>query len=231
LLARLAKDDALKARAEALREARVRLVASFDSLLERAPLTRLRAALPPLEAGIGRAPGRPSFAWRQFAAGIAIGLVIAGLTAWIGLGFGLRGERDDWRTAVIEYMQLYTLDTFALANPDSAIAAKQLQAVSPKVGVDFTPDNIAVPGLRYRIALNLAYRGAPLAEIAYTDAKGEPVLFCVTANGESATPARTVLQGKLAYATWSRDGRGYMVVGRMPGEQVADLAQTLEKRF
>jgi anti-sigma factor RsiW len=231
LLARLATDDALRARAEALREARARLVASLDSLLEQAPLARLRASLPPPEAGAGIALGRPSFAWRQLAAGIAIGLIVAGLAAWFGFGFGLREEREDWRAAVVEYMQLYTRDTFALANPDSAIAAKQLQAVSPKIGLDFTPENVAVPGLRYRTAFNLAYRGAALAEIAYTDAEGEPVLFCVTVNGESATSARTVERGKLSYATWSRDGRGLMVVGRMSEGQIADLARPLEARF
>ena len=231
LLARLAQDEALRARADALREARGRLLASFDSLLEQAPLARLRAALPPLEAAVRPASRRPSFAWRDLAAGIAIGLIVAGLAGWIGFAGGWLGEREDWRSAVIEYMQLYTPATFALANPDDAVAAKQLQAVSAKVGVGFTPENTALPGLRYRIALNLAYRGAPLAEIAYTDAKGEPALLCITANGEAQAPQRTVTRGDLAYATWSQGGRGYMVVGRMPESQVADLAQTLEKRF
>ena len=161
LLARLAQDEALRARADALREARGRLVASFDSLLEQAPLARLRAALPPLEAAVRPASRRPSFAWRDLAAGIAIGLIVAGLAGWIGFAGGWLGEREDWRSAVIEYMQLYTPATFALANPDDAVAAKQLQAVSAKVGVGFTPENTALPGLRYRIALNLAYRGAP----------------------------------------------------------------------
>ena len=81
-------------------------------------------------------------------------------------------------------MDLYTPDTFALANPDSAVQARQLQAVSAKVGVDLTPEKVAVPGLRYRVALNFSYDGDALAEIAYTDAGGAPVLFCVIANGK-----------------------------------------------
>ena len=84
-------------------------------------------------------------------------------------------ERETWRTAVIEYMDLYTPDTFALANPDSAVQAKQLQAVSAKVGVDFTPDNVAVPGLRYRVALNLAYDGDAARRNRLHRRRGAPV--------------------------------------------------------
>ena len=56
LLARLAKDEALRKRYEALREAKAQITASFDALLEMAPLARLRAALPP--EGAPRAASR-----------------------------------------------------------------------------------------------------------------------------------------------------------------------------
>ena len=46
---------------------------------------------------------------------------------------------------MIEYMELYTPDTFALLSPDSAVQAKQLQAVSAKVGVDLKPDKVTDP--------------------------------------------------------------------------------------
>ena len=128
-------------------------------------------------------------------------------------------------------MELYTPDTFALLSPDSAVQAKQLQAVSAKVGVDLTPDKVAIPGLRYRTALNFSYDGAPLAQIAYTDAGGAPVLFCVIANGERDAPPRTVAREGLSYVTWSRAGRSYMFVARMPEQRVAELAQTLSARF
>src|SRR5208337_629518 len=59
----------------------------------------------------------------------------------IGQAFADDGPRGrvrltvgDWRQAVVEYMELYTPDTFALANPDSAAEARQLQAVSARVG-------------------------------------------------------------------------------------------------
>jgi anti-sigma factor RsiW len=49
LLARLAQDEALRARFNALRKSRAEILADCDSLLAQAPVTRLCAALPPLE--------------------------------------------------------------------------------------------------------------------------------------------------------------------------------------
>jgi anti-sigma factor RsiW len=206
-------------------------VASFDALIGQAPLERLRAAIPAADAEPAAARKRRSIGWLELAAGIAVGLLIGGAAAWVGFAVSSRGERDDWRLAVVEYMELYTPDTFALANPDSAAEARQLQAVSARVGVDLTADKVAAPGLRYRTAINLAYDGAPLGEIAYTDAGGAPVLFCLIANGKPDTPARTAVSEGVSYVAWSRGGKGYMFVAHMPEPQVAELAQTLAARF
>jgi anti-sigma factor RsiW len=230
LLARLGQDEALRERLEELRRERARLVTAFDALLEQAPLAKLRAAIPQEDAGPTIEAGRhASIGWLELAAGIVVGLLLAWAASWVG--FGSREEPETWRGAVIEYMELYTPDTFALLNPDSTVEAKQLQAVSAKVGVDLTPDSVAIPGLRYRTALNFSYDGAPLAEIAYTDAGGAPVLFCVTANGERDAAPRTVAREGVSYVTWSRAGRSYMFVARMPEQRVAELAQTLSAHF
>ena len=77
----------------------------------------------------------------------------------------------------------------------------------------------------------LSYEGAPLGEIAYVDAHSSPVLFCVIANGGADTPNHSEKHGDLALSSWSHDGRGYLVIGRLPEEQVAELAQTLQARF
>ena len=229
LLARLAQDEALRRHLESLRRDRARLVACFDALLDEAPLTKLRAAIPEFDAGPSAPPKRASFGWLELAAGIAIGLLLAGAASWVG--FGSHPERETWRTAVIEYMGLYTPDTFALLNPDSATEARQLQAVSGRVGIDLAPEKIALPGLRYRTALNFSYEGDALAEIAYTDAGGAPVLFCVIADGKPDAPARVVSREGLSYVAWSRGGHSFMFVARMPEEGVAEQAQPLIARF
>ena len=184
LLARLAQDEALRKRLEALRQDRARLVASFDALLEQAPLARLRAAIPaadldlPLHPKGARSAGSSSQPKSRSA-------------------FCLRARRHGSNSAAFwaprgKPGSMQSSNTWSStrptrsrsSNPDSAVQARQLQAVSAKVGVDLTPDKVAVPGLRYRTAFNFSYDGEPLAEIAYTDAGGAPVLFCVIANGK-----------------------------------------------
>jgi len=230
LLARLAQDDALRGRLEALGQSRAQIIAAFDSLLEQAPLARLSAALPPLDRAPAVAPQRRAMSWANLAAGLAVGLILGAAAAAIGFGFSEKEERD-WRGAVVEYLQLYTSDTFASQNPDAALASVELKGVSDKVGVALTPENTAVKDLRFRVAFNLAYDGAPLAEVAYTDARGEPAAFCVISNGEKSSPLRTEARNGVSYATWSKDGKSYMLVARMPEAQVAELAQPLAARF
>ena len=86
LLARLAQDEGLRNRLEALRQDRARLVASFDALLAQAPLARLRAAIPTADAELPPHPKRASIGWLELAAGIVIGLLLAGAASWVGFG-------------------------------------------------------------------------------------------------------------------------------------------------
>lgn len=229
LLERLSRDEALRDRLTAMRADRDRLAGAFDALLAAAPVERLRGSLAAADRGSRPPRRRLSIGWLELAAGIFIGVAIVGMASWLGLGPGSRG--DDWRQAVVEYVELYTPDTFALANPDDASAAKQLQAVSVRIGADLTPASVAVPGLRFRTAFNLAYDGAALAEIAYTAEGGEPVLFCAIANGAPDEPPRTATRNGQSYVAWARAGKSYMVVARMAAPQVADMAQTLVRRF
>jgi anti-sigma factor RsiW len=230
LLARLEQDEAMRERFEALRHSRSQIVAAFDSLLEQAPLARLRALLPPFDTVVARPPRRAPVSWWNLAAVLAVGLVLGAAVA-VGFGFSEEKEESDWRRAVVEYMQLYTPDTFASQNPDTDLAAAELKGVGDKVGVALTPENTAVKDLRFRVAFNLAYAGAPLAEVGFTDARGEPAAFCVIANGERTSPLRTLTRDGVSYATWSKDGKGYILIARMSEAQVAEMARPLEARF
>jgi len=228
LLARLAADEGLRRRYQALREAGAPLAASFDELLRQAPLARLRAALPAAEPRSSSRFG--GLALRELAAGVVIGIFAAGLVAWAAWSFGLLGGREDWRTAVAEYAHLYTDDTFAPLKPDHALEAAQLSFVGAKVGADLTPESVALPGLRFTTAFMLSHEGHPLGVIAYVDPTGAPVLFCIHANHAADAPLRSERRGDLSLASWSRGGRGHLVIGHMPEERTVALAQMLEKR-
>jgi anti-sigma factor RsiW len=225
LLARLAADERLRQRYEEFRQTGAPLAASLDELLTQAPLARLRAALP-----VDSPVRQPRIALRDLAAGM-IGILAAGAAAWVALSLGLLRERQDWRTAVVEYTNLYTNETFSPLNPDASLQAIELSALGARVGVNLTPESVALPDLRFTVAFMLSYNGAPLGVVAYVDPSGEPVLLCIIANDAPDAPMRSERRDNLSLAWWSRGGRSRLVIGRIPEERAVALAQTLEKRI
>jgi len=225
LLARLAADERLRQRYEEFRQTGAPLAASLDELLTQAPLARLRAALP-----VNSPVRQPRIALRDLAAGM-IGILAAGAAAWVALSLGLLRERQDWRTAVVEYTNLYTNETFSPLNPDASLQAIELSALGAKVGVNLTPESVALPGLRFTVAFMLSYNGAPLGVVAYVDPSGAPVALCIIANDAPDAPMRSERRDNLSLAWWSHGGRSRLVIGRIPEERAVAFARTLEKRI
>ena len=230
LLARLAADDGLRQRYEELRQTGAPLAACFDELLTQAPLARLRAALPAEELPRLSSRRLSGIGLRDLAAGM-IGILAAGAAAWVALSLGLLRERQDWRTAVVEYTNLYTNETFSPLNPDASLQAIELSALGARVGVNLTPESVALPGLRFTVAFMLSHNGAPLGVVAYVDPSGAPVALCIIANDAPDAPMRSERRDNLSLAWWSRGGRSRLVIGRIPEERAVELAQTLEKRI
>lgn len=231
LLARLSADERLRQRYDELRAVGVPIARSLDEILGQAPLERLRAAIPadePVSRWLGLFAGS---GLRQLAAGVAIGLLAAGATAWVAASFDLFEEREDWRTAVVEYTDLYTSETFSPLHPDAALQAIELSALGAKVGANLTPENVALPGLRFAVAFMLAYEGSPLGVIAYVDPSGAPVLLCILADHAPDAPLRSERRDDLSLAWWSQSGRSHLVIGRIPEAHAVALAQTMEKRI
>src|SRR6202044_2432852 len=230
LLARLAADERLRQRYEEFRKTGAPLAASLDKLLTQAPLARLRAALPAEEPP--RQPSRrlSGIALRDLVAGM-IGILAAGAAAWVALSLGLLRERQDWRTAGVEKTNLYTNETFSPLNPDASLQAIELRALGAKVGVNLTPESVALPGLRFTVAFMLSHNGAPLGVVAYVDPSGELVLLCVIANDAPDAPMRSERRDNLSLGWWSRGGRSHLVIGHIPKERAVPLRPTLEERI
>jgi anti-sigma factor RsiW len=230
LLARLAADERLRHRYEELQQTTSPLATSFDALLGQAPVARLQAALPADENLRQRSRRFSGIALRELAAGVVVGLLVSGAIAWAASMLGLFGGKEDWRSAIAEYTDLYTNETFSPFNPDAAMQAAELSHVGAKVGADLTPENVVLPGLRFTTAFMLSYGDAPLGVIAYVDPSGAPVLLCILANRAPDAPTRSERRGDLSLAWWSRSGRTQLVIGRIPEEKAIALAQMLEKR-
>jgi anti-sigma factor RsiW len=125
-------------------------------------------------------------------------------------------------------MTLYTADTFA-TEPSSQ--EQQLVALGSKIDLALTPQRIALSNLQFKGAQIFAFRGAPLGQLGYVDPSTGPVLFCIIRNSEPDAAMEAQRRGGFAVASWSRGGRGYMLIGRLPTDQTAELAHSLEKRF
>jgi anti-sigma factor RsiW len=230
LLARLAANEELRERYDELRQTSAPLADSFDALLEQAPLARLRTALSAVESTRPRRTRFGGIALRELAAGLVVGALAAGAAMWAASTFGLLDGREDWRTAVAEYTHLYTNETFSPLDPGAAQQVTELKAVGAMVGANLTPENVALPDLRFTSAFMLSYGGSPLGVIAYVDPSGAPVLLCILANGAPDAPTQSDRRGDLSLAWWSRSGRSHLVIGHIPEERAVTLAQALEKR-
>jgi anti-sigma factor RsiW len=230
LLARLAANEELRERYEELRQTSAPLAASFDALLEQAPLARLRTALPADEPIRPRRTRFGGIALRELAAGLVVGAIAAGAAIWGASTFGLLDGREDWRTAIAEYTHLYTNETFSPLSPDAAQQIAELKGVGAMVGASLTPENVALPGLRFKSAFMLSYGGSPMGVLAYVDPTGAPVLLCIFANGAADAPTQSERRGDLSLAWWARNGRSHLVIGHVGEERAVSLAQMIEKR-
>jgi anti-sigma factor RsiW len=240
LEARLAIDPILHERLMRLQEGRRPFAAAFDALLDDAPVQRLEAAL---ASYIQRGERRPTSirASLRLQAG-RLGVAAAVIVFCAGIVVGRYGPSwssrspdivtptgdDDWRQAVAEYMTLYTPDTFA-TEPESQ--ERELTALGAKIGLSLTAERVALANLQFKGGQIFGFHGAPLGQLGYVDPATGPVLFCIIRDSEPDAAMKAESRGEFAVASWARSGRGYMLIGRLPINQVAQLADSLEKRF
>ena len=225
--ARLAANDIARARLETLRAGRPP-AEPFDLILDMAPIERLEAML---EAA-GRPPAR---IWGSFGGLRALAAAIVLLILGGAIGFGLSrslaptevAEAPSWRAVVADYVALYTPETFALAPTDPKAFAPRLQVVGDGLGLALSPETVALPGLDLKGAILFQYDGKPLGQISYLSTEHGPVAFCIIRNGRDDAPLSFEERRGMNVAFWTTDGRGYLIIGALPREQLEPLAETL----
>ena len=224
LEARLGADPALRERLEALRAAADRTRLAFATLLETAPVADMRTRL---NAALAGSPARAAPPWRQRVAAIVAFVAGLGAGRWsVGSGGGL-AERDDWRQAVVEYMALYTPESFGEAV--SPRLGDELASLSRRLEAPLDVDRLKGGDLSPRRAELLQYDGAPLGQIGYLDG-ATPVAFCILRDGEADAALASSSRGGFAVASWAQGGRGYMLIGKIPVEQLTALARSLKEK-
>ncbi len=230
LEARLAGDADLRARLALLRSGRPPAEA-FDTLLDMAPIGRLEAMLAAAEAP-------PARAWSSFGGLRALAAAIVLLILGGAIGFAVSrslaptevAEAPGWRAVVADYVALYTPETFALAPADPDAYAPRLAVVGEGLGLELAPETVALPGLDLRGALLFSYDGKPLGQVSYLSTQYGPVAFCIIRNGRDDAPLAFEERRGMNVAFWNSDGLGFLVIGAMPKETLAPLAETLAGR-
>jgi anti-sigma factor RsiW len=239
--ARLATDASLRARVALLRKGDRPFASAFDALLDEAPLERLNAFVAALDPQVAaRSIVSPLRAMRadRFVAAIAVLLFCVGIVVgrfgptWPHSSAQTRaigeGPRENWRQSVAEYMSLYSVDTFAsaaIARPD------ELAKLGAKLGLPLTPENVGLANLQFRSATIFSFDGAPLGQLGYLDATTGPLLFCIIRDSEPDAAMKAETREGFSIVSWALGGRGYMLIGRLPTDQMAQLADSLARRL
>jgi anti-sigma factor RsiW len=241
IASQLRDDAALRARLDRLKLDKAELGQAFDLVLAGAPKEQLAAILVRAEAAATAA--RPAGGDDRWLMRIAAAILIFLVGAAAGY-FGPRllpgapsheeSEVADasagWRQVVAEYLTLYTSDTLSSIPDDAALRAEELSMVASKLAVDVSPDNVALPELDLKRAQLFEFKGKPLAQLAYLSKDG-PVAFCIIANGKpDAAPAFEERLGQ-NIVFWTKGGRGFMVIGKAPRDQIEAVAAALGSRI
>lgn len=227
---RLAADAATRARLETLGTGRP-AAGPFDLLLDMAPIDRLERMLDAAEKP-------PARSWNSFGGLRALAAALVLLILGGAIGFGLSrtlaptevAEAPGWRAVVADYVALYTPETFALAPADPEAYAPRLRIVGDGLGLDLAPETVALPGLDLKGAVLFSYDGKPLGQISYLSTEYGPIAFCIIRNNREDAPLAFEERRGMNVAFWNDGGRGYLIIGAMPREDLAPLAETLAGR-
>ncbi len=233
LEARLADDAALKARLDELSRSDRRFAEAFDGLLAAAPVERLNAMLDGVAGAKAAGPSRRGRGLAAIAAALAL-FVAGGLVGYVASQATRQAPTETaqapppgWRQVVAEYLVLTTADTLAIVPESPAVLSDELAAIGERLALDLSPDRLALPHVYLKRAQLFEFRGMPLAQIGYLSRDDGPVAFCIIANGQPDAGVAFEQREGSNIVFWTRDGRGYMLVGKAPREKLEALAADL----
>jgi anti-sigma factor RsiW len=210
-------------------------------LLAAAPRDRRVAILAVAVGGQARPPATSAYrrlaaiaaALALFVAGIAVGYLLPALD---GAAPEMVVEEEEappppnWRQGVAEYQTLTTADSLAIIPQDAGLMEQVLTAVGDKLALTLTTDKLALPHVYLKLVQLLEFRGLPLAKLSYLSPDLGPISLCIIANGrDDAGFAYEEREGSnIVY--WTRNGRGYMLIGKAPREELEAFAADLASR-
>lgn len=234
LEARLAAEPLLAERLAALRAGDRGFAVAYDALLAAAPVERLQAMLAgvvarqPVVVSVSRRRGMPR-GW--LAAAAAAVIFAAGAMAGYLLPMLRPAEPPGWRAVVAEYFVLVTPETLEVIRSDPATMSAELGVIGEKLALPLSPDALALGDAELKRAQLYEFRGRPLVQLSYLVGSAEPMALCIIANGRpDAEIAFEERQGSNV-VFWTKDGLGYMLIGKAPRVALEAYAGDLSARL
>jgi hypothetical protein len=123
-----------------------------------------------------------------------------------------------------------TTDTLAAIPDDAGAVAAELSAAGGKLSLDLDPAKLALPDAALKRAEILDFRGKPLVQVAYLTGDSGPIALCIIANGQPDKAAAFETREGFNIVFWTDDGRGYMLIGKVPRDTLEAYAGTLAPR-
>jgi len=214
--AAVADDPKLQARLSELDIPMAPLRDGFASMLTQAPDTLLP-------------PGAPT-------KDVRFPTVIAGCALAAGITVGAFGlslfsspaspASPGWMDYVASYQALYSTQTLESVSQTPGQKADQLTIVSDAVGRPLAQAQ-TLPGMKFKRAQVLGFRGKPLVQLAYLTPDGVPMALCIIAKAESKELNLIELED-MQSAAWSDGTHAYLLIGGDDPELVKNAAEYLQ---
>lgn len=225
LEAALAADPALRQQLDQLRLPDGLLQNAFDVQTIGAPsmsasvLAKMEAEAKATAPEVPKAANidkRPGFFWPlALAASFALGMMVMPV---------LRpASTQNWVDTVASYQALYVTETLAGKLQSPEVTQTVLTRAENLLGVDLQ-GVLDIDGLTFKRAQMLSLDGAPLVQMAYLDAQGQPFAFCLTARNTDDQADQSRMSFDLATASWIENGVGFVLVGGQDGETTREIA-------
>lgn len=163
------------------------------------------------------------YRFAHLAAAAVVGAVIVG-AGWFASN---DNTAPDWRANVATYQALYSAETIAALDADSAALSAQLDQLEDQLG--FTGLERVVDGIEGLTPLRgqiLAHDGKPLGQIVFATEDGQPVALCLIGRSTSVADvvARLGQMEGMASAAFESAGHAWLLIGTEDAALIEDVA-------
>lgn len=234
LEARLSREPPLAERLAVLRAGDRGFAPAYDALLEAAPTERMEAMLAgivarqPVVVSVSQRRGMPR-GW--LAAVAAVVIFAAGAAAGYLLPMLRPADPPGWREVVAEYFVLITPETLEIIQNDPASMSAELGVMGDKLELSLSPDALALGDAELKRAQLYEFRGRPLVQLAYLVDSAEPMALCIIANGRPDADVAFEEREGSNVVFWTKDGLGYMLIGKASRAALEAYAGDLSARL